>query len=93
MAGLAADSAVWVSPWKLFHTGIYEDWGELLLVAMFAALCIIWAIMDRRSELRLGVGVLALVIGAKMVMDGGPIAQRVTDVALSVPRAVARALR
>ena len=93
MAGLAADSPIWVSRWRLFHSGIYEDWGELLLVAVFLGLCIFWGLMDRRSSIRLWLGVLAVVIGVKLVLADGPITHTVTDTALAVPRAVLRLFR
>src|SRR5256885_15742156 len=55
-----ADVAVslWVSPWKLFsESELYRNWGELVLVGVFLALCLFWVLMDRRTSLRLWLGV------------------------------------
>src|SRR5438876_4684022 len=93
LADLVASSSLWVSPWKHLDTSLYEDWGELLLVAVFLGLCIFWGLMDRRSSIRLWLGVLAVVIGVKLVLADGPITHTVTDTALAVPRAVLRLFR
>ena len=93
LADLAASSSLWVSPWQHLDRILYEDWGELLLVAVFLGLCIFWGLMDRRSSIRLWLGVLAVVIGVKLVLADGPITHTVTDTALVVPRAVLRLFR
>ena len=93
LADLAASSSLWVSPWEHLDRILYEDWGELLLVAVFLGLCIFWGLMDRRSSIRLWLGVLAVVIGVKLVLADGPITHTVTDTALVVPRAVLRLFR
>ena len=93
LADLVASSSLWVSPWKHLDTSLYEDWGELLLVAVFLGLCIFWGLMDRRSSIRLWLGVLALAIGVKLVLADGPITHTVTDSALVVPRALLRLFR
>jgi len=91
-----ADVAVslWVSPWKLFsQSELYQDWGELVLVGVFLALCLFWVLMDRRTSLRLWMGVLAAVIAVKLVLDDGPIAHTVSDAALALPRAAIHLFR
>ncbi len=92
VAGIFVD-ALWVSPKRFFQGGIFDDWGEVLLVAAFVALCIIWGIMERQSNLRFWLGVLAVAIGVELVVAGGPIAETVTDAALVVPRALMHLLR
>jgi hypothetical protein len=77
---------LWISPFKVFQGGIFDEWGEVLLTAAFVALCIIWGIMERQSNLRFWLGLLAVASGVKLVMDGGPIAQTVIDSALALPR-------
>jgi len=93
LADLAASSSLWVSPWEHLDRILYEDWGELLLVAVFLGLCIFWGLMDRRTRIRLWLGVLALAIGVKLVLADGPITHTVTDSALVVPRALLRLFR
>src|SRR5881296_2670772 len=93
LAELAASSSAWTSPWTRFGSGLYEDWGELLLVAVFLGLCLFWALMDRRTSIRLWFGVLALAIGVKLVLADGPITHTVTDTALAIPRAVLHLFR
>ena len=93
LADLVASSSLWVSPWKHLDTALYEDWGELLLVAVFLGICIFWGLMDRRTRIRLWLGVLALAIGVKLVLADGPITHTVTDSALVVPRALLRLFR
>ena len=82
--------SLWVSPWKLFtESELYQNWGELVLVAVFLALVLFWMLMDRKTSLRLWMGVLAVVIAVKLAVDDGPIAHTVTDAALALPRAAA----
>ena len=91
-----ADVAVslWVSPWKLFsESELYQNWGELVLVAVFLAICLFWVLMDRRTSLRLWLGVVAVAIGVMLVVDDGPIARTVTDAALALPRAASHLFR
>ena len=79
---------LWVSPWKLFtESELYQNWGELVLVAVFLALVLFWMLMDRKTSLRLWMGVLAAVIAVKLVWDDGPIAHTVADAVLALPRA------
>ena len=92
VAGLAA-SSLWVSPWELFQTELYRDWGELILVAVFLALGIIWMIMDRQTPLRFWLGVMAVALGVKIAVDDGPIARTVTDAAIALPRAAINLFR
>ena len=85
-----ADVAVslWVSPWKLFsQSELYQDWGELVLVGVFLALCLFWVLMDRRTSLRLWLGVVAVAIAVMLVVEDGPIAHTVTEAVLALPRA------
>jgi hypothetical protein len=86
--------SLWVSPWKLFsESELFQNWGELVLVAMFLALVLFWVLMDRKTSLRLWLGVLAVAIAVKLVLDDGPIAHTVTDAALALPRAAAHLFR
>ena len=92
LAGLAA--SLWVSPWKLFsESELMQSWGELVLVAIFLGLCLFWVLMDRKTSLRLWLGVVAVAIGVKLVVDDGPIARTVTDAALALPRAAIHLFR
>lgn len=86
-------SGLWISPLKVFQGGVFDEWGEVLLVAAFVALCIIWGITERQSNTRFWLGVLAVVIGVKLVVDGGPVAQTVVDAALALPRFVMHLFR
>lgn len=86
-------SDLWISPFKLFQGGIFDDWGEVLLAAAFIALCIIWGITERQSSTRFWLGVVAVAIGVKLVVDGGPVTNRVTDAALALPRFVMHLFR
>ena len=92
LAGLAADS-LWLSPWKQFQVWLREDWGETAMVGAFVALCIIWGVMDRQTQLRFWLGVLAFAVGVKIVIDDGPMARTVTDAVLYLPRAATHAFR
>ena len=57
LAGLAV--SLWVSPWKLFsQSELMQSWGELVLVAIFLGLCLFWVLMDRKTSLRLWLGVV-----------------------------------
>ena len=83
-----------VSPWKLFsQSELYRNWGELVLVAVFLALCLFWMLMERRTSLRFWLGVLAVAVGVKVVLNDGPIAHTVTDAALALPRAARHLFR
>ena len=80
--------SIWVSPWKhVVGSELFLNWGELVMVAVFLALCLSWMLMDRKTSLRFWLGVLALGVGVKLVVDDGPIVHTVTDSALAVPRA------
>jgi hypothetical protein len=86
--------SLWVSPWKLFsESELVQNWGELVLVAVFLALVLFWMLMDRKTSLRLWMGVLAAVVAVKLMWDDGPIAHTVTDAALALPRAASHLFR
>lgn len=91
-AARVINASLWVSPWKLMTRGMYEDWAEMLLVAIFGALCITWGIMDRKSSQRFWIGVVAFALGVELAWNDGPIAHTVTDTALIIPRALLRVL-
>jgi len=92
VADRVVNAGLWVSPWKLMTRGIYEDWAELLLVAVFGALCITWGLLDRKSSQRFWLGVVTFALGVELAWNDGPIAHTVTDTALIIPRALLRLL-
>jgi hypothetical protein len=86
--------SIWTSPWKHFgESELFRNWGELVLVGVFLALCLFWMLMDRKTSLRFWLGVLAVAVGVKLVVDDGPIAHTVTDSALALPRAARHLFR
>src|SRR5437879_3454728 len=86
LAGVAV--SLWVSPWKLFsESELYQNWGELVLVAVFLALILFWMLMDRKTSLRLWMGVLAVAIAVKLVWDDGRISHTVSGAGPALPRA------
>jgi hypothetical protein len=85
LAGFAGRLSLWRSPWTLFtESELYQSWGELLLVAVFLALCLFWMLMERKTALRFWLGVAAVVAGVNLVLNDGPIAHTVTDAALAL---------
>jgi cobalamin biosynthesis protein CobD/CbiB len=85
---------LWVAPWRrFFDSDVLADYGEVALVAITLALLLTLILLDKHSRLRLWLGLLVLVLGVKLFLDGGPIVQTVKDAVGAVPDEVARRFR